>query len=306
MEMDPSATKSRGKYRGQGATTEATLFPAGSDESDDVSGGVVMAFEKYGVTRMHMLYTVIAIIVLHVAFSFLFFLCSTTLHPRTIQSAERKVHLNRPRQKYLFVGLLFFFYLSYVGSEVSYGQFLATFALNGPLKLSPSTANYVTTTFWASFAATRFVSIFIAHFFNPTSMLVLNLVLCSVGSISLCVGAQSNLLVLYVGSAILGTAMASTFATGFLWTEARLTVTHRIASMFSIASALGEMIFPTITGVLMDSHPMALMYLIVSSNVLCIATFAGAWFLTSRWRNGPAFSRSLDTSTYQTPRLTDE
>lgn len=258
-------------------------------EEVDTSGGVVMTFEKYGVTRMHMLYTVIAIIVLHVAFSFLFFLCSTTRLPATVQPTARKVHSSRPPQKLLFIGLLFVFYLSYVGSEVSYGQFIATFALKSQLKLSLSTANYVTITFWASFAATRFISIFIAHFFNPTSMLFLNLGLCSLGSISLCIGAQTSLTVLYVGSAILGVAMASTFATGFLWTESRLTVTHKISSAFSIASALGEMIFPTLVGLLMDDEPMALMYLIFTSNVLCVATFVAAWFMTSRWGNNSAY-----------------
>lgn len=247
------------------------------------SGGVVITFEKYGVTRMHMLYTVIAIIVLHVAFSFLFFLCSTTRHPAAAQSTVRKVHSSQPPQKLLFIGLLFIFYLCYVGAEVSYGQFLATFALKGELKLSLSTANYVLSTFWASFAATRFISIFIAHFFNPTSMLVFNLGLCSVGSISLCIGAQSSLVILYLGSAILGVAMASTFATGFLWTESRLTVTHKIASSFSIASALGEMIFPTVVGLLLDDQPISLMYSIFASNVLCIVTFGAAWFMSSRW-----------------------
>jgi len=263
-------------------TRPATI---GIKQELDTSGSMVMTFEKYGVTRMHMLYTVIALIVLHVAFSFLFFLCSTTRYPTSVQSTTRKVHANRPPQKLLFIGLLFVFYLSYVGSEVSYGQFLATFALKSQLKLSISTANYVTTTFWGSFAATRFISIFVAHFFKPMSMLILNLGLCTLGSISLCIGAQSSLTVLYVGSAILGLAMASTFATGFLWTESHLTVTHKIASAFSIASALGEMIFPTIVGLLMGDQPMALMYLMFISNVLCISTFVGAWFMTSRWWN---------------------
>jgi hypothetical protein len=51
---------------------------------------------------------------------------------------------------------------------------------------------------------------------------------------------------LYVGSALVGVGMASTFATGFIWTETHLLVTNRISAAFSVASSMGEMIFPTV------------------------------------------------------------
>ena len=170
METTAGATKSRGKYRTQldemppptePSTTSTTLIPTTSTSgrknskphtstngTDDVEGPAVgVPFEKYGVTRMHMLYTAIALIVLHVAFSFLFFLCSTTRHSAVVAAAtpaDRKGRQLRPKTKILFVALLFMFYLVYVGAEVSYGQFLASFALKCQLKLSTSTANYVT------------------------------------------------------------------------------------------------------------------------------------------------------------------
>jgi FHS family Na+ dependent glucose MFS transporter 1 len=134
----------------------------------------------------------------------------------------------------------------YVGSEVVFAQFLTTFALESPLKLSTSTANYITTTFWASFAVARFVAIFVAHFTNPTAMLIFNLCSTALGSMTLCIAGQTDATILYVGSALIGVGMASTFATGFLWTETHLLVTNRISAAFSVASSMGEMIFPTV------------------------------------------------------------
>lgn len=206
--------------------------------------------ERFGVTRMHMLYTVIAIIVLHTAFAFLFFLCSGTRNSAVVTSerhaADRKIRPFRPSAKISFVALMFSFYLMYVGSEVIFAQFLTTFALESPLKLPTSTANYITTTFWASFAAGRFVAIFVAHFTNPTIMIIFNMCSTALGSMALCIAGQTDVSILYAGSALVGVGMASTFATGFLWTETHLLVTNRISAAFSIASSMGEMIFPTV------------------------------------------------------------
>ena len=269
--IDSQVTKSRGKSRGpevpqmtDTTTTTTTTTTVGpvvntkimetkvSSKEEDVHPNVVVDYlERFGVTRMHMVYTVIAILVLHTAFAFLFFLCSSRRHSTTANAAEReaerKVRPFRPSTRILFVALLFLFYLMYVGADVIYAQFLTTFGLESQLKLPTSTANYVTTTFWASFAAARFVAIFFAHFASPTVMLLFNLGVVTIGSIALCIAGQTSVYVLYVSSSLIGIGMASTFATGFCWTEQHLLVTNRISASFSIASSMGEMIFPTVT-----------------------------------------------------------
>lgn len=269
--IDP-VPKSRGKSRGQQidatSTTSVPSHPASGDFDDAsittnaTAGGnesdqhipttrVTDYLERFGVTRMHMLYTVIAIIVLHTAFAFLFFLCSGSRNAAAVTSerhtADRKIKPFRPASKLTFVGLMFSFYLMYVGSEVIFAQFLTTFALESPLKLPTSTANYITTTFWVSFAAGRFVAIFVAHFANPTVMLVFNMASTAIGSLALCISGETDVRILYVGSALVGIGMASTFATGFVWTETHLLVTNRISAVFSIGSSMGEMIFPTVS-----------------------------------------------------------
>lgn len=232
-----------------GTTTNAPLYNE-SENIDQTPIRVSDYLERFGVTRMHMLYTVIAIIVLHTAFAFLFFLCSGTRNSALMtaerHTADRKIKPFRPSAKLIFIALMFSFYLMYVGSEVIFAQFLTTFALESPLKLPTSTANYVTTTYWASFAAGRFVAIFVAHFTNPTLMLIFNIGATAIGSTALCIAAETNVPILYIGSALVGIGMASTFATGFVWTETHLLVTNRISAAFSVASSMGEMIFPTV------------------------------------------------------------
>ena len=62
-----------------------------SSKEEDVHPNVVVDYlERFGVTRMHMVYTVIAILVLHTAFAFLFFLCSSRRHSTTANAAERE------------------------------------------------------------------------------------------------------------------------------------------------------------------------------------------------------------------------
>lgn len=332
LPVDPaevSIVKSRGKYRGQqdGVSLAVPSSPVVANESDTIITSstttpavsesdviidraptkVADYLERFGVTRMHMLYTVIAIIVLHTAFFFLFFLCSGTRSSTAErQTSDRKIKAFRPNAKRSFVVLMFSFYLMYVGSEVVFAQFLTTFALESPLKLATSTANYITTTFWVSFAAARFVAIFVAHFTNPTIMLIFNLCCTAMGSTTLCIAGQTDVSILYVGSAMVGVGMASTFATGFLWTETHLLVTNRISAAFSVASSMGEMIFPTVnienskdcftfltkcifflffhrisqvTGAFIESKPMSLMYIVLGCTLLMSVVFFGAWHL---------------------------
>jgi len=205
--------------------------------------------ELFGVTQMHILYTVIAIIVFLTAFSFLFFICSSSDNRASSVAASgesQKLSEEQPNfspcSKIVFVALLFSFYLLYVGAEVVFAQFLTTFALESDLHVGTSSANYITTTFWAAFAAGRFGAIFFAHFMSPTKMLLLNLGLTTIGSFILCVAALRSIYVLYIGSALIGIGMASTFATGFVWTEKHLFVSNRISASFSVASSLGEMV----------------------------------------------------------------
>jgi len=224
-------------------TTSSSINHSGTNLSE------TNYIQQFGVTQMHLLYTVIAIIVLLMAFSFLFFLCSSSDNrASSVAASAESQKLSEeqsnfsPRSKIFFVALLFSFYLLYVGAEVVFAQFLTTFALESDLHVETSSANYVTTTFWAAFAAARFGAIFFAHFMSPTKMLLLNLGLTTIGSFILCVAALRSIYVLYVGSALIGVGMASTFSTGFVWTEKHLLVTNRISASFSIASSMGEMV----------------------------------------------------------------
>ena len=126
----------------------STKTAPSTKDTDDADIATNVPFEKYGVTQLHMLYTSIALIVLHVALTFLFFLCSATqrsaIAAQVAEQHRKRDWSLRPLSRIFFVGLLFIFYLVYVGTEVSYGQFLTTFALESRLRLSSSLANYVT------------------------------------------------------------------------------------------------------------------------------------------------------------------
>ena len=51
---------------------------------------------------------------------------------------------------------------------------------------------------------------------------------CFTGCVVLSVWAEDSYLALYLGVAMLGLGMASIIATGFLWTEQRITVSSKV------------------------------------------------------------------------------
>ena len=182
--------------------------------------------------------------------------------------------------KLLLVILLLAFIFLYVGMEVMYGTFVTTFAVQSDLNLTRQEGARINAIFWGSFAAMRFAAIFIAFKFNALSQMVLSFTLCTFGSIVLAIVGNVYKYVLCIGSAFMGTGMASVYACGILWIEKHITVTNRIVSCMIISGSLGADLFPIILGQIIATFPMILMYLQVAVVVMCILLFSTAYVIT--------------------------
>ncbi|GFN98763.1 sodium-dependent glucose transporter 1 [Plakobranchus ocellatus] len=166
---------------------------------------------------------------------------------------------------FIFLGMLFLFFFTYVGMEVTYGGLLPTFALDFPGVInSPAQGATLVALFWGSLAGGRGVAIFLAHWFKPPCMMVFDLSLTLAGAIVLVAGISANPKLLWVGTVTLGLGMSSLFPTAMSWAHCYYPLSGRAAAVFVAGCGVGEMTVPAITGQLYHnvSH-MALMYVIL-------------------------------------------
>ena len=200
-----------------------------------------------------------------------------------ITKNEQENHAKDEKNKVLklcLVLLLIAFIFLYVGMEVMYGTFIATFSVKSELSLSRREGAKINAIFWGSFAAMRFAAILISIKLSALSQMILSFTLCAIGSISLVIAGNLYKYVLCISSGLMGAGMASVYACGILWIEQHITVTNRIISSMVISGSIGADLFPIILGQFMASFPMILMYLQVAVVFMCIILFSSAYVIT--------------------------
>ncbi|XP_067929275.1 uncharacterized protein [Watersipora subatra] len=178
------------------------------------------------------------------------------------------------RIKVMSAASIFFF--MYVGAEVSYGQFIATFSIhhNG---FTESTAAYLTAIYWGMFALARGLSMPISKCLSPTAMLTISLfiTLCSAIGLTIATVTINSTSALWVFSGGIGFGMATISPTGVQWLHGYIKVTGKIAAVLVCASALGAMVVPTAVGFFIESMgPMTVIYTCSSCMLICALTFS--------------------------------
>ncbi|PSN31253.1 hypothetical protein C0J52_26179 [Blattella germanica] len=240
--------------------------------------------EKYGFSKVQFMYLMVGLFIFAISLVFLGFLCHNPRDPKSKQEEDQgaKKFSNKALHG-LLIGLMAVFFLLYVGLEVTYGQLVLAFAVHGDLQLAPSTGLVIAVVFWGAFAAMRFASIFFASGFGPVTMLLLNFVFCTLGTVLLSSMANQTETALWVGTALLGIGLASIFPTGILWIERYIHVSNKVAAAFVMGASLGEMVCPVTVYHLMIANPAMLMYSAVVINILCILTFIALRCLAVRY-----------------------
>lgn len=194
---------------------------------------------------------------------------------------------NRGKQvDYLLVVLIAAFLFLYVGVEIGFGNWIATYAqaMQGADK---ETAAYLTSAFWGVFTAGRLIAIPIAAVLKPRRILAINLT-GAVVSLSLLVLRPGVASVLWIGAMGLGLSMASTFPTMLSLAERHLPLTGKLASRFYIGISLGGMLLPWLAGQLFDATgPHSVMMMLLISILLALAFFV-AFVIHIEGRTGRA------------------
>ncbi|NWZ75210.1 MFS4B protein, partial [Poecile atricapillus] len=171
------------------------------------------------------------------------------------------------------VGLLFIFFLFYVGAEITYGSYLFTYAVVFA-EMTESEAAALNSVFWGAFAVCRAVAIFGAAFLSPATMIVISLS-CSTASSSALAFFAHYRASLWVGSAVYGASMATVFPSGIAWIEQYTVIEGKTASLFVVGAALGEMCIPAVVGHLQGRfhHIPVVMYTAFGTSIMTVLLF---------------------------------
>ncbi|KAK6192309.1 hypothetical protein SNE40_003798 [Patella caerulea] len=175
----------------------------------------------------------------------------------------------------LTIVLLNFLYLTYCAVEDTFAAYLLTFVVM-ELKWSKAKGTQITSVYWAAFAVSRFLGIFVIGCLRPVVMLFIclaSLVLSFAGFL-LCSHYQIHIGI-WIFAVLVGFSMSVVFPTGFTWAqESLLNINGKVAAIIVIGASTGTMINPIIMGYLMEKlTPMWYCYLLVGESILCLAIF---------------------------------
>jgi len=144
----------------------------------------------------------------------------------------------------VIVALLFLFF--YVGSELTYGNWIYTYAIT--LNLADATrAAYLTSGFWLSFTIGRAISILVAARFKPAQILAVAF-LGGLSALALVILAPNSVSMLWAATLAVGFFMAPIWATGYNLAGQSIKLTATISSIIILGDSLGAVVLPWVTG----------------------------------------------------------
>jgi FHS family Na+ dependent glucose MFS transporter 1 len=150
-----------------------------------------------------------------------------------------------------FTLLACFFLFLFIGSELSFGGWLYTYALALGVA-GETTAAYLTSAFYGAIMIGRLAAIWLAARVRPRTILLGDLLL-ALASIGLIVIRPLDAAVLWLGVVGLGLGTASLLTTLLSLAERRIRVTGRFTSWLFMSAGLGATFFPWLTGQLFVS-----------------------------------------------------
>ncbi|KAM9317154.1 sodium-dependent glucose transporter 1 [Gastrophryne carolinensis] len=251
---------------------------------DEANKTVVEQPDVLGIKKSMLSYTVIATYIMLVSL-FLFILYGKTQSSRTAtQGAEEKLRVAKHHNALIF--LLFLFFFCYVGAEVAYGSYIFTYASQS-VHLGHDESAGLNSIFWGVFAAVRGLAICFATCLYPGTMLLLSVIGCTASSLFLLLFNKDRL-VLWIGSALYGASMATTFPSGVSWIQQYTTIGGKSASLFVIGAALGEMAIPASVGYIQGLFPdiPVLMYTTLTAAVVTSVLFPVMYKLATSRQDG--------------------
>lgn len=162
------------------------------------------------------------------------------------------------RPNYVLLGLFVLFFFICEGTAAGFPGWVSSYAQE--LGLADATAAaYLTSGYWGAFTLGRLLGIPISARVRPRYILLADL-LGGLFALSVIVAWPHSLEAVWIGSVLLGLALASQFPTGIILAERRMVITGQVTGMFFVGASVGNMLFPLLFGQLFEAYgPPAIM-----------------------------------------------
>jgi len=180
-----------------------------------------------------------------------------------------KAEVKQPTN-YGLIALVAVFYFLYLGTEISFGGWISTFAIN--LKLGDEVSSaYLSSAFWSALTFGRLIAIPLSVKLKPRTLLIADLLLALLGFAIIGFGGNSYGATL-AGTLVIGASFASVYPTMFSFAGNRLNVSGRVAGFFVMGGSFGSMLFPFLAGLMFERS--GAKSLILLNSVMVISALA--------------------------------
>ncbi len=190
----------------------------------------------------------------------------------TLENSPRDAASQAGKTPLLLIIFLILFFFGFVGAENTFGNWLFTYALKVG-SLTAESAAYLTSVYWGMFTFARLAGVFLSRRLSINTMLGINL---SGGVISLVIliAFVDSPAALWIGSALHGLLVASTFPTAMNLAERIGAVSSRVTSTIFVFSSLGGMSMPWIAGQWIESStPVVMMWIVLANFMIPVVMF---------------------------------
>ncbi|MBI5034496.1 MAG: MFS transporter [Chloroflexi bacterium] len=183
--------------------------------------------------------------------------------------------------KLLVAATVAFFFL-YVSAEITYGNWIFTYATR--LNLGDSTmAALLTSAFWGAFTVGRLIGVPLSTRFKPTTILMIDLLGATASVIGVMLFSQS-IVALWLGTIATGAFMASIFPTMLTLAARKMNITGEITGWFLVGGGAGAMFTPWLIGQLIEPVGAQITMVIVLASLVVTLGALGVIVNTGRSR----------------------
>lgn len=173
-------------------------------------------------------------------------------------SGDDRSAKQQQRRKVCGLVSLCVFYFCYAGAEQMPGDWLTMTTRSTIPFGSDRQGAFATSLFWAGLTFGRLFAALAAAIRSNSELLVLGLAIASTSCMCLLSRAGSSLWGLAVSSIGMGAGLAPLFGCGLLLASSRFRMTGTDSSLILFGGAIGQMILPTLAGMVLHTFPFAM------------------------------------------------
>ena len=189
--------------------------------------------------------------------------------------------------------IILLFMLFYVGTEVSFGSLVFTYAVKSELSFSKGKAATLAAAFWGPFVFMRLFSVVLVVLKVHSSVMMTMNLTGSLIAVTLFVILPHNNIAIWIMSAVLGASFASIFPTTMTWLSEHLSVSGKATAVVVVGGNLGNILIPSAVGILIGNlSPDSFVYCTFSGVVISAVLIGSLFLLTFIYKkihSRPAF-----------------